>query len=106
MKLKKTAYRLTSGGSASLIPPRIDNVVVVLICRERSTSIDNDRFETTLGSTLYINGSIMMSRGLVCTVGSQALMCAECMIPHAVMKRNVRRGATHRCSGGNSRGMK
>ena len=32
-RTKETTYRLTSGGCASLVPPRVDNVVVVLTCR-------------------------------------------------------------------------
>ena len=102
-KSRETAYRLTSDVSASLMPPGVDNVVIVPTCCERSTSIDDDRVEATLGTTMYINGSIVMSRGQMCAMGSHALMS---MISHAVMKRNVTNGATHRCSVGNSRGMK
>ena len=94
-KTREIAYRLTSDGSASLMSPGVDNVMIVPTLRERSTSIDDDRVEATLGTTMCINGSIVMSRGLMCAMGS-----------HAVMKRNVTNGTTKRCSVGTSRGMK
>lgn len=83
--------------------PGVDNVVVVPTCRRKSTSVDDHRFDPTLGSIVYINGSIMMSRGLMGALRSQALMCAAA---HAVMKGNLIGAAAYRCSGATSVGMK
>jgi len=80
--------------------PGVDNVMVVPTCRRKRPTIDDDRFVPTMGSTVYINGSIMMRRGLTCVLGSQALMC-----PHAVVKGSVIGGTAHRRSVGNSMGM-
>jgi hypothetical protein len=88
--------------SPGVISPGVNNVIVP-ICRGRSTGIDDDRFELTMGSIVYIYVGIVLTRRLMCAVGSQALMCAEGMIIHTVMEGNVRGGTTH---GRISRGMK
>lgn len=81
----------------------VDNIMVVPTCRRKSTSIDDHRFDPAVGTIVYINGSIMMSRGLMGALRPQALMCAA---PHAVMKGNLIGAVAYRCSGGTSVGMK
>jgi len=86
----------------------VDNIIVVPVatCRGRSTGIDDDRFKPTLVSTMYINGSIVLSRGVMCALGPHALMCAKGMILQALRKGNIGGGtakaATHTRTAGRS----
>ena len=108
-KTKETTYWLTRDGSVSLMSSGVDNIIVPIAACRRSTGINDDRFEPILGTTVYINGGIMLSRRPMCALGSHALVCPESMTLHAVRNGNMGGGtakaATHTCSHGTSRGM-
>jgi hypothetical protein len=99
---------LTSDGRPSLVSCGVEkvNIIPMTTRRGRSTGIDDDRFEPTMMG-IDINGSIMVTRGLVCALGSA--LCAEGMVLRAVRKGNMRGGtakaATHTHRGGNPRSM-